>query len=134
VQFVIDNWALLLVALSSGAMLLVPVARGAGTGLSPAGAVQRINREKAVVVDVSEPDEFAVGHVTGARNIPLGRLEAELPGAVKNKALPLVLVCANGARAKRAEAVARKLGYTQAQALSGGLKAWKAANLPVVSA
>ena len=131
-KFIIDNWYLIFVALASGGMLLWPVLRGAGAGtLSPAGAVQLINREKAVVIDVCEAEEFAAGHVGGARNVPLGQLEERLPTVVKNKAVPLVLVCASGARANRAVAVAKKLGYDNAQALAGGLKAWREASLPV---
>jgi rhodanese-related sulfurtransferase len=87
-----------------------------------------------VVVDVREPDEFAAGHVTGARNVPMNQLEAKLAGTVKNKSLPVLLVCATGARAQRAVAVARKLGYEHAQAVAGGLKSWKEANLPVEKA
>jgi rhodanese-related sulfurtransferase len=135
VKFIIDNWMLLAVAAASGFMLLWPTLRGATAGgVSPAGAVQLINREKAVVVDVCETEEFAQGHVGGARNIPLNELEEKLPLAVKNKALPLILVCATGARASRAVGIAKKLGYEQAQALAGGLKSWKEANLPVEKA
>jgi len=48
--------------------------------------------------------------------------------------VPLLLVCATGARAQRGVAIAKKLGYEQAQAVAGGLKAWKEANLPVEKA
>jgi rhodanese-related sulfurtransferase len=134
-KFFIDNWALILVALSSGGMLVWPLLRGAGPGsLSPPNAVQLMNRSKAVVVDVSEPDEFKQGHVIGSRNVPFGQLEQKLPETVKNKALPLILVCSTGARASRAVSVVKRLGYEQVQALSGGLKAWKEANLPVEKA
>ena len=102
--------------------------------LTASGAVQLINREKAVVVDVGEIEEFASGHVGGAKNVPFNELEDKLPGVVKNKALPLILVCANGARANRAVGVAKKLGYEHAQALGGGIKAWKDANLPLEKA
>ena len=125
---------LITIALSSGGMLIWPmIASSMNAGaLSASGAVQLINRQKAVVIDVSEVDEFAAGHVGGAKNVPFGQLDDKLPAAVKNKALPVILVCATGARANRAVAVAKKLGYEQAQALGGGLKAWKDANLPVV--
>ena len=134
-KFVVDNWMLLLVAASSGAMLLWPVLQGATqAGLTPTGAVQLINREKAVVVDVCEAAEFAAGHVGGAKNVPLSQLEEKLPGVVKNKGLPLILVCQTGARSGRALAIAKKLGYAQAQSLGGGLGAWKTANLPIEKA
>ncbi len=134
-DFVIANWMLFLIVISSGAMLLVPMLQKAGQGaLSAEGAVQLINRQRAVVVDIRAPEEFAAGHVTGARNVPLDQLEAKLAGTVKNKSLPLLIVCASGARAQRAVAVARKLGYEQAQALAGGFKSWKDANLPLEKA
>jgi rhodanese-related sulfurtransferase len=132
VQFFIDNWMLISVAFASGAMLLWPMVQGATSGgLSAAAAVQLINRERAVVLDVCEAEEFAAGHVGGARNVPVGQLEQRLPEVVKNKTVPLILVCASGARANRALAVAKKLGYEKAQVLGGGMKAWKDANLPV---
>ena len=116
-------------------MLLWPAVQGATqTGLSPAGAVNLINREKAVVIDVCETEEFAAGHVGGAKNIPLNLLEEKLPAAVKNKALPLILVCQTGARSGRALAIAKKLGYENAQSLGGGLGAWKTASLPLEKA
>lgn len=124
---------LIAIALAAGGGLLWPViASGAGAGaLTANGAVQRINRDKAVVVDVREADEFAASHIAAAKNLPLGQLEDKLVAAVKNKSLPLILVCATGTRANKALAIAKKLGYAQAEVLSGGLKAWKEANLPL---
>lgn len=131
-NFIVNNWMLISIALVSGGLLLWPVIQGAASaGLSPTDAVQLINREKAVLVDVSETGEFAAGHIVGAKNIPLGELEAKLVAAVKNKTLPLILVCQTGARSGRALVIAKKLGYDQAQSLGGGLTAWKAASLPV---
>jgi rhodanese-related sulfurtransferase len=134
-DFLINNWTLFAVAFVSGALLLWPLVKGgAAGGLSTSNAVQLINREKAVVVDVSETEEFAAGHIGGARNVPLNQLEERLPEMVKNKSLPVLLVCPNGMRANRALGIAKKLGYEKAQVLAGGLKAWKDANLPVEKA
>ena len=132
VKFFIDNWILILAAFVSGGMLVWPmVARGGrGGSVSTAQAVLLINREKGVVVDVSEPAEYAAAHVAGSRNVPFGSLETskDLPS---NKSLPIVLVCPTGARAARAAATLRKLGYEKAVPLSGGLAAWREANLPI---
>ncbi|MBB1073884.1 rhodanese-like domain-containing protein [Rhodoferax sp. 4810] len=134
-KFILDNWMMIAVALSSGLMLLWPAISGGGPGaLTAEGAVQLINREKAVVVDVCEASEFAAGHVVGAKNIPFSQLEGKLASAVKNKALPVILVCHSGARSSRAVAIAKKLGFENAQSLSGGMGAWRSANLPVEKA
>jgi rhodanese-related sulfurtransferase len=135
VKFIIDNWQLFTVAIGSAAMLFWPQIKGAAGGtLTPAGAVQQINREKAVVVDVSEPDEYAAGHVNNSKNVPFSQLDEKLAGQVKNKELPLILVCTSGARSNRAVAVAKKLGFTNVQSMAGGLKAWREANLPLEKA
>ncbi len=131
-KFLIDNWVLILVAFVSGGMLVWPMVRkGSGGGsVSTAEAVRLINREKGVLVDVAEPAEYAAGHATGARSVPLGQLEGskELPS---NKALPILVMCPTGARAGRAAALLRKAGYEKAVAVSGGTAAWREAQLPV---
>jgi rhodanese-related sulfurtransferase len=131
--FLLHNWALVLIAIVSGTLLLFPgIAKGMRSGgLTPDGAVQLINRERAVVVDVGEADEFAGGHIVGARNVPVAQFEKRLPELVKNKGVPLILVCHTGARAQRCLAQAKSLGYEKAVVLGGGLRAWKDANLPV---
>lgn len=127
--FLIDNWLLILVALSSGGLLLWPALRGGGRGITPAQAVQLMNREKAVVVDVCTPEEFAQGHVIGARNIPVDQI-ADAKGLPSNKAQPLVVVCASGVRAGRAASALRKAGHEQVHVLAGGMGAWREAGLP----
>jgi rhodanese-related sulfurtransferase len=132
VDFIVNNWYLFVLAAVSGGFLLWPALQGSGGALSvnTNEAVRLMNREKGVLIDVSEPAEHAAGHPNGARPIPFGQLEGskDLPS---NKALPLVLVCPTGARASRAAALLRKAGYANATALAGGFKAWREANLPV---
>jgi rhodanese-related sulfurtransferase len=133
-DFIAQNWMLVAVAVGSGVLLLWPAVGGARGGVTPTEAVLLINREKAAVIDVCSPAEFAAGHVSGARNIPLDALEQQLPQVVKNKSTPLVLVCASGVRSARAVAIARKLGYEKAVSLAGGMAAWRSASLPVQKA
>jgi rhodanese-related sulfurtransferase len=130
--FLLHNWALVLIALVAGTLLLFPnIAKSMRSGLTPNDAILLINRERGIVVDVSEKEEFAAGHIVGSRNIPVGEFEKRLPEVVKNKGVPLILVDASGARAQRALATAKSLGYDKAVVLGGGLKAWKEATLPV---
>ncbi len=135
-DFLLDNWILVLAAASSGALLLWPTLNGGaqGAAVGPAEAVRLMNREKAVLIDVCEPAEFAAGHATGARNVPLAQLEAGHKALPSNKALPIVVLCQSGARATRAAATLRKLGYEHAKPLAGGMNAWREASLPVEKA
>jgi rhodanese-related sulfurtransferase len=131
VKFLIDNLMLVLMAALSGGLLVWQTLQKQQAGaISTAEAVRLINREKAVLIDVCEPAEFAAGHAIGSRNIPLGSLDGakQLP---TNKALPVVVMCASGARAGRAAVQLRKAGYEGAIAVSGGLAAWREAGLPV---
>mgnify|MGYP003340585597 CR=1 FL=1 len=131
-KFILDNWMLIAIALSSGFFLLMPVLQGAAaSGISPTEAVQLMNREKAVVIDVCEANEYASAHVSGAKHIPLGQLAQQLPDVVKNKELPLIFVCQSGMRSGSAMRIAKGLGYLKAQSLAGGLPSWRAASLPV---
>ncbi len=132
-KFIIDNWPLILLAFVSGGMLLWPMVKGgmAGSGaVSTSEAVRQINREKGVLIDVSEPAEYAAGHAIGARNAPLAQLEGAkaLP---TNKTLPVLLLCATGARSSKAAAQLRKAGYEKAVAVAGGNAAWREAQLPI---
>jgi rhodanese-related sulfurtransferase len=132
VKFLAETWYLFVVALVSGALLIWPlIRRGAPAGaVSVQDAVQLINRERAVVIDVRDVAEFAGGHVVNSKNLPLESIEAGT-GLPKNKALPLVVVCASGARASRAVVTLRKLGHDNVRTLAGGLGAWREAGLPL---
>jgi len=133
-SFLADNWIWILAAASSGGILLWQQLQQAGNGgITPALAVQLMNKEKAVVVDVCSAEEFAAGHVAGAKHIPLADLGTAkgLPG---NKKLPIVVVCASGQRSAKAAVELKKMGHENVQSLAGGLKAWREANLPIEKA
>ncbi len=131
-QFIVENWILILAAFVSGALLVWPMVAKGGMGgsVSTADAVRLINQEKAVLIDVREPAEFAAGHAAGARNVPLGALDGA-KGLPTNKAVPLVVMCATGARSSRAAAQLRKAGYSNVHNLAGGNAAWREASLPI---
>jgi rhodanese-related sulfurtransferase len=134
VKFIQENILLIAVAIVSGAMLLWPYVRrvGGGPSVSAAQATQLINREDALVVDVRDPGEYGAGHILGAKNVPLSRINgAGSEIAAKRKDKPVIVYCDDGNRSTKAAAVLRSQGFPKAVNLSGGLAAWRQAGLPV---
>jgi rhodanese-related sulfurtransferase len=134
VNFVQENLLLIAVAFVSGAMLLWPYARrmGGGPSVTAVQATQLINREDALIVDVRDPGEYGAGHILGAKNVPLSRIDAggsEI--AAKRKDKPVIVYCDTGSRATKAAAALRAQGFSRVVNLSGGLGAWQQAGLPV---
>lgn len=76
----------------------------------------------ALLIDVRTPSEFAGGHLPGARNVPLDRLEAEAP-RLGGPATSLVVYCRSGGRSSSAASTLRRLGFTTVADL-GGLHRW----------
>ena len=119
-------------ALVSGAMLIWPLFIGGDSdSLSPAAATLMMNREDAVVLDVRESSEWAVGHIAGARHIALVQLYKRIAELDKLKASPLIVCCARGSRSMTAMAALKKAGFEKVFVLEGGVAAWLEANLPL---
>ena len=130
--FVQNNLVLILVALISGGMLLWPLlSRRAAGEVGTLAAVQLINHQDALVLDVREDIEYDAGHIANARHIPVGKLEGRLQELEKFKSKPIVVVCRSGMRSNRACSVLRKHGFTDVHNLAGGINAWQQASLPV---
>ncbi len=100
--------------------------------VSPAELVRLINRENALVIDVSTSAEFDKGHIAGARHIALAQFDPENKDLVKVRELPVVVVCRSGTSAQGACARLAKAGFSKVHCLDGGLNAWIAADMPVV--
>lgn len=131
-KFVMDNIYLVVVALVSGSMLAWPLLRrgSGGQRVSASDAVQLINRHDALVLDIREPNEFAVAHILNSRNVPLKELDTRVKEIARYKEKPVIVACESGNRAGGGVAALKKLGFTQVYTLSGGLGAWQQAGLP----
>ncbi len=83
------------------------------------------------VVDVREPDEFtgSLGHIAGARLVPLGQLVGKKDSLAREK--PIVTVCRSGARSAQATVLLRKEGFDRVANLAGGMLRWRAQRFPV---
>lgn len=128
-RFATQNLWLIGLALGSGAMLVWPMLRGSAS-VSPNEAVTLIN-QGALVLDVREDVEFAMGHIADARHLPLSQLASRFNELDKWKAKPIVVNCQSGMRSAKACAVLKKNGFVQVSNLAGGLAAWQSAKLPV---
>ena len=132
-EFISKNIFLIMIAAVSGGMLLWPLLRK-GTGgpwVNTLQATQLMNRDDALVLDLRPADEFAKGHILGARSIPLADLARRASELDKHKAKPVILHCGDGNRAGGGVAALRRKGFDSVHNLAGGYAAWQQAGLPV---
>jgi rhodanese-related sulfurtransferase len=131
-DFIVDNIPWIALAAISGAMLFIPMLRGANAAaLSPTQAVMLVNRQNAVMLDVRDTEEFKANSIANARNIPLAELEKRLDEISKYRNKPVIAICATGNRSGRAVSILRKAGFEQPYNLAGGIAAWREAGQPV---
>ncbi len=133
-QFIKDNVFMIGLAFASAAMLLWPLVSrkfAGGKQVDTLEAVQKINHDDALVLDVREAAEIAQGKISKARHIPLGELNGRLNELEKFKAKPIIVTCRSGNRSARACSLLAKQGFTEVYNLAGGMTAWQQANLPL---
>jgi rhodanese-related sulfurtransferase len=99
--------------------------------LTPAGLTMLINRENALVVDLSSIQDFEKGHIAGARHVPMSQFDPESKDLAKVKELPVAVYCKTGNTSAQAAARLVKAGFKHVYWLAGGLAAWQQADLPV---
>lgn len=133
-EFVVNNWYLF-VALGAilGLLAMGPVTQMIYgiKGITPAQAIQAVNRDDGVIVDVCEPTEFREGRPPNSVNVPLSSFRQNVARLEKYKKRPVVVSCRSGNRSVRAAVMLRKQGFEKVFSLSGGLLGWQRDNLPV---
>jgi molybdopterin/thiamine biosynthesis adenylyltransferase/rhodanese-related sulfurtransferase len=88
--------------------------------------VHELIHDGVAIVDVRETEEFATGHLPGAKHVPRGYLESRIEGAVPDRSQRVVLYCASGNRsALAARTLERELGYEHVESMTGGITLWK---------
>jgi len=99
--------------------------------LTPAGAVQLMNSDDVVLLDVRESSETAAGKIAKAIQIPFSALKTRVGELDKHKDKTMLVYCKTGARAGSACKELGKAGFEKIYSLNGGLLAWQDANLPI---
>ena len=132
-DFVLNNIWLVLIAVTSGVMLVWPslAQRTGGLSVSTLQATQLINHKDALVLDVRSADDFARSHILNAKNIPAGQLGGRLAELEKFRARPIIVSCQTGASATASCSLLKKAGFADVHLLAGGIGAWEQAGLPV---
>jgi rhodanese-related sulfurtransferase len=97
--------------------------------LTPCEASHLLAEDDFDLVDVREPQEWVLGHIPGARHVPLGRLMRE-PGRHLRRDR-VIFVCAHGVRSLTAAAVAAHHGYLRVFSMDGGIEEWARSGYPV---
>ena len=88
--------------------------------------VKELMDEGVAVVDVRESDEFAAGHLPGAKHVPRSYLESRIEAAVPDRSMQVILYCASGNRsAYGARTLSQELGYEHVRSMTGGITLWK---------
>jgi rhodanese-related sulfurtransferase len=99
--------------------------------LTPAGVTQLVNRENALLIDVSSQQDYEKGHIPGAKHVALSQFDPENKDLAKAKDLPVAIYCRNGQTSGTAAQRLVKAGFTKVYWLEGGLAAWSEAQLPL---
>ncbi|MEE4305095.1 rhodanese-like domain-containing protein [Wenzhouxiangella sediminis] len=94
-------------------------------------AVQLLNREDPVVIDVSNSTDYAKGHIRGALHMPPSRIESGNQQLLKYRERPVLVYCRNNQVAPQMAGRLVKLGFTNVNVLGGGLSQWVSDQQPV---
>jgi sulfur-carrier protein adenylyltransferase/sulfurtransferase len=95
--------------------------------------VRELIGEGVAIVDVREAEEFAAGHLPGAKHVPRSYLETRIEGVVSDRDAQIVLYCQSGNRsAWAARTLEDDLGYTHVASMTGGITLWKDRGYEVV--
>ena len=97
--------------------------------LSPQAAVQLINQQRPLMIDIRDLEAFKQGHIVGSTQTPQSQLVTKLSLETRDK--PILLICQTGMSATTAAALLRKQGFAQVYILAGGINAWTADNFPL---
>ncbi len=94
-------------------------------------AYQKMPKDRHVLIDVREDNEWAAGHAAGSIHLGKGIIERDIETKVPDKSTTMVLYCGGGFRSALAADALRQMGYENAISLDGGWRAWTGAGLPV---
>lgn len=103
----------------------------APTQISLIKATHLMNHGNAKIVDIRASSLYSDGHIIGSVSLPLSELKEKISKLDKFKTQPIVIACASGVESSRASDLLKEKGF-DVRILSGGIRAWTEASLPLV--
>ena len=100
--------------------------------IDPNKAVQLLNNDDTLILDVREATELTAGKILGAKPFPVSTSLENLDDIEQYKEHPVIAFCSNGLKANKFCNMLTKHGFKDVYHLKGGLTAWDQANLPVI--
>lgn len=129
----IENLLFVITAVISGLLLLWSLVSQRGIKeIDTRIAVQLINHQDALILDVRDDSEYAAGHLPNSKHVPSEKMEERWVELQKFKEKPIVIIYRGGIRSNHASLILKKNGFLQVFNLMGGIDAWKRASLPIV--
>jgi len=132
-EFLSEQWALVAALLVFVVMLFVHEARRSGPSLSPQQAINLINREEGIFLDLRDAGDYKQGHIVDAVNIPASKLPERMGELEKYRDKPVVLVCKMGQQSGVAGKQLKAAGFEHVYKMSGGMMEWGNQQLPTVA-
>ncbi|KPQ03158.1 rhodanese-like domain-containing protein [Marinobacter sp. HL-58] len=131
-EFAVNHYILVSLFVAFLLAILVLESRRGGAKISAQGAVNLINRDEAVVVDIRDRKDFNEGRITGAINIPLNSIKSRASELKKFKDKQIIVADKMGQHSAMAVKQLKAEGYNNVVRLNGGIADWKGSNLPLV--
>lgn len=132
-EFVAQQWIQFAALLVLVVMLVMHEARKSGPSVTPQEAINLVNGEDGVFLDLRDAGEFKKGHIVNAINIPAAKLADRMVELEKYTEKPIVLVCKMGQQSGAAGKQLRAAKYSKVYKMSGGMMEWGNLQLPLVS-
>jgi rhodanese-related sulfurtransferase len=111
--------------------IALPAMAGDITDVDIDTAEQLVKDEKVVVVDIRTPDEFAAGHIKGAKSVDFFSEDFEASLAKLDRSKPVLVHCKSGGRSTKALAIFKKLDFVKVYHMKDGFGAWLEGQKPV---
>ena len=131
-EFLAQQWILVAALLAVVVMLLTHETRKGGKALSPQQAINLVNAEQGVFLDLRDAADYKRGHIVDAIHIPATKLNERAAELEKYRERPVVLVCKMGQSAGPAGKQLKTQGFQKVYKMTGGMMEWGNLQLPLV--